>query len=414
MSSHGTPKIKKRSTPNTNPGASTTRKIKLIECLGSGSYGKVYKCVEGTNYLAVKITKFDSKGPNDMIEASIMSTYIHDNIVRSIYTKIDDGTTYIFQELAVCDLYVKSRESRVSDSDLALWCEDMTQAIACLHREKIIHCDIKASNVLLFSNNRVKIADFTLATLANSYADIFTHSICTITHRAPESTMPISWGFPSDIWSLGCTFYEIATGEFLIPYQGKDRELEKDDLNRRTMACMVDWAESRNGKSSMITEEKNYYPICLDETFLTRSSDFVEVVMSMTEFDPRKRPTISSILNSNYLQIKTISDCHIISTPRRKLADGHLAVTKRIISKYNVKVADKALELYTRCSGMNGFKETSTLEACLWISHKLLMRTNMKGLKTPLSRLVERERRIYEYLDYRIHLASIDGLFTVG
>ncbi|XP_074275060.1 mitogen-activated protein kinase kinase kinase 17-like [Silene latifolia] len=91
-----------------------------------------------------------------------------------------------------------------------------------LHKNGIVHCDIKCKNILLDSQGNVKLADFGCATFGNDFLDKSTSSKVlqqnqyvggTPLWMAPEVLKGESPNKGSDIWSLGCTIIEMATGK---------------------------------------------------------------------------------------------------------------------------------------------------------------------------------------------------------
>ena len=219
-------------------------KIHIFESekLGEGSYGSVYRCCnENGNCFAVKCIKSNDTGIPNILETSIMKTIFHPNLNTAVHIHTSPSETHIFQKLAKTDLsrYTRKNKKNISFSTLKRWSFEIVQGLACLHRQNIVHADIKASNVLLFEDKSVKLGDFTLSVLVkDSYSSIsknqhsfsanntqprkkFTHKVCTYSHRPPECWFDQGWSYPLDIWSLGCTLFEIAYGKLLFPSQGK-------------------------------------------------------------------------------------------------------------------------------------------------------------------------------------------------
>ncbi len=87
--------------------------------------------------------------------------------------------------------------------------EQMLDAVAYAHRQRIIHCDIKPENFILFSDNRLRLTDFGIAKVA--YKTVKASGSGTIGYIAPEQAM----GKPtlrSDVFSLGLVLYRMLTG----------------------------------------------------------------------------------------------------------------------------------------------------------------------------------------------------------
>ena len=122
----------------------------------------------------------------------------------------------------------------------------LLDALAYLHERKIIHRDIKPSNLLIVGKvfpEKLKLADFGLAIDCS----VETPAACikgTVPYCAPEviGSDPkkiLPHDYKTDIWSTGCTLYEMVTGRLPLPYNKKE---EKQFRRKMT---------SRNGLKSL-------------------------------------------------------------------------------------------------------------------------------------------------------------------
>lgn len=113
---------------------------------------------------------------------------------------------------SVGDLLVKFG-GKLDESVIRTYTRGILRGIDYLHRQGIVHCDIKGKNVLV-GNNGVKLADFgsakRLGEEKNGQEAIQLRG--TPQWMAPEVVNQVEQGPASDIWSLGCTVLEMATG----------------------------------------------------------------------------------------------------------------------------------------------------------------------------------------------------------
>lgn len=197
--------------------------------LGHGSYGDVYLARdEYQKSYAVKCCEITNTGISNILEATIMGSFSHPCLNNALHIQASAKKLYIIQDLAESDLAKHTRRVRgnhqPSLAELRQWCFCLSQAVAVLHSRGVIHADIKASNVLLYADGAIRLSDFTLATKKWRKGEKFTKNVCTCTHRPLECLLKQEWDEALDIWSLGCTFYEIAYGVLLFPYQNLEGE----------------------------------------------------------------------------------------------------------------------------------------------------------------------------------------------
>lgn len=84
--------------------------------------------------------------------------------------------------------------------------------LAYLHSHEVIHRDLKAANVLVDRNGVCKLADFGTAKSVHELNGQSNTLTGTLNWMAPEIIKQLPYGRTADIWSFGCTVYEMATG----------------------------------------------------------------------------------------------------------------------------------------------------------------------------------------------------------
>ncbi|KAK9056767.1 hypothetical protein SSX86_024130 [Deinandra increscens subsp. villosa] len=100
---------------------------------------------------------------------------------------------------------------RLRDSEISRYTRQIVKGLEYIHSTGIVHCDIKSRNILINENNgpkTAKIADFGCAKWANEKAPIRGTPV----FMAPEVARGEEQGFAADIWAVGCTVIEMATG----------------------------------------------------------------------------------------------------------------------------------------------------------------------------------------------------------
>ncbi|EAR92109.2 cyclin-dependent kinase-like Serine/Threonine kinase family protein (macronuclear) [Tetrahymena thermophila SB210] len=217
-------------------GTNPFHDVELRELLGEGAYGKVYKgFIKKTGkFIAVKQLKLGLKDNNKLQEKleqylqeiALLNHLEHPNIVKYYDCKHEEDNILIYMEQMPGGSLSSMLEKfgRFEEALIKKFVKQIISGLAYLHSQGIVHRDIKGANILTDGNGTVKLADFGAAryrdTICLPTADgsEFCNSIKgSLYWMAPELLNQESHGRKSDIWSLGCTMIEMATGKHPWP-----------------------------------------------------------------------------------------------------------------------------------------------------------------------------------------------------
>ncbi|KAI3682836.1 hypothetical protein L1987_83142 [Smallanthus sonchifolius] len=273
-----------------------TRNFDATSKIGEGGFGPVYKGTlrDGTLVAVKQLSSYSRQGNREFLnEIGVISYLQHPNLVKLHGCCIEeDQLLLVYEYMENNSLANALFDSNVSQLMLD-WptrfkiCVGIAEGLAFLHEEsrlKIVHRDIKATNVLLDKDLNPKISDFGLARLhEDDRTHVSTRVAGTIGYMAPEYAL---WGHlshKSDVYSFGVLALEIVSGKSNNKY-----------IPNNDSVCLLDWASR--------LQTKKQYAELFDERLESnidkeQAETVVKVAILCTNGSPAVRPTMSEVVS---------------------------------------------------------------------------------------------------------------------
>lgn len=251
-----------------NESKYTIHGYRFIREIGQGNFSMVFE-VRSERYKSLfcaKVTKLenitaDSEGSIDDGEVRALCSLDHPHILRIYDCFCEDGLLFVILEKCEDCLATAMEKRDVTSKQVILWFRQIVEALLVCHERGVAHRDIKPANIFLDAYNRVKIGDFGLSAILSD------HSLCRDLCGSPNYLAPevlsgkLYDPFKADVWSLGVTLYEMATGT--LPWT---EEVTVSGADRPEVA----------------------YPLYLDK-------DIVRVLKKMLVVDPAQRVSLQEL-----------------------------------------------------------------------------------------------------------------------
>ncbi|XP_050368368.1 probable LRR receptor-like serine/threonine-protein kinase RFK1 [Argentina anserina] len=262
--------------------------------IGEGGFGPVYKgqLPDGTVIAVKQLSSKSRQGNREFLnEMGIISCLQHPNLVKLHGCCIEGGQLLLVYEYLENNnlaraLFGRDTRIKLDWSTRRKICIGIARGLAFLHEDsvlKIVHRDIKATNVLLDVELNPKISDFGLAKLdEEEKTHISTRVAGTIGYMAPEYAL---WGhltYKADVYSFGVVALELISGKNNNAY------IPSDDC-----VCLLDWAchLQQSGKLLELVDEK------LGSDFDKNEAEImVKVALMCTNASASLRPIMSEVV----------------------------------------------------------------------------------------------------------------------
>jgi serine/threonine protein kinase len=263
------------------------KKYKKVKYLGKGSYGAAILVELRSNpsqKFVIKEIVIGHLKPAEQeaakTEAEVLHQMNHSNITSYIESFVESSKLYIVMEHADGGDLSAAIAKRKTDNKF--YCEEEAMRIfvqICLalrhiHKQNILHRDLKSQNIFLTSNGMVKLGDFGIAKVLDASEDQAKTQIGTPYYLSPEICESKPYGTKSDIWSLGVVFYEILALE--MPFQAN------------SLPALV---------HRIVSSEPNFKQI--ESRY---SPTLMELLKSLLFKNPDVRPSIHQIVKSDFLK----------------------------------------------------------------------------------------------------------------
>ncbi|KAM9305658.1 mitogen-activated protein kinase kinase kinase 19 [Gastrophryne carolinensis] len=260
------------------------------EVLGKGAYGTVYCGLTSQGELiAAKQVMLHGSDPTVaekeykklQEEVDLLKTLKHDNIVGYLGTCFQEHIVTIFMEFVPGGSIasILRHFGPLQEAVIGKYTNHILQGIAFLHNNRVVHRDIKGNNVMLMPNGVIKLIDFGCAKRLNGLnmngtrGEMLKSMHGTPYWMAPEVISESGHGIKSDIWSIGCTVFEMATGKPPLAHMNK-------------MAAMF-----------YIAEHKGLMPT-LPNHFSKNARDFVNLCLIREQ---EERPSAELLLQHTFI-----------------------------------------------------------------------------------------------------------------
>jgi serine/threonine protein kinase len=291
--------------------SSVTDRYEKLNKIGEGTYGVVYKAKDKNSgtFVALKrcLPHHESSDGFPVTTLREISTLrqcrSHSNIVQLLEVAVSSSRSGVFLVFEYCpyDLaeiidkqYALRKKSPFSESQVKRLLKQLLSALDFLHSRKILHRDLKLSNMLYSDKGDLKLADFGLS---RRYLPNMTSKVVSLWYRPPELLLGgTSYSFDIDMWGAGCAMAELLRG---YPLWNGTTELEQLDKIMNVLGTPPPTLSHlpllRDGTIHFPQNKRNQ----LWDLF--NNLDGLALLSSLLQYDPTKRITADEAIKAPYL-----------------------------------------------------------------------------------------------------------------
>ncbi|KAJ2896602.1 serine/threonine protein kinase, CMGC, CDC2/CDK sub [Coemansia aciculifera] len=295
-------------------GCSPFEDYELTTKLGEGTFGEVHKAVHkatGAHVALKRVLMHNEKEglPITAIrEIKLLKSLNHPNIVplsdmlvrHEVQGQNAAPSVYMVFPYMAHDLtgLLENPTVHLRPEHIKLYLRQLLEGTAYLHASRIMHRDMKASNLLIDNEGRLYIADFGLARSFNpDDKKDMTKCVVTRWYRPPELLLgERKYSTAIDMWGIGCIFAEMLVGKPV--FQGST-DLNQIEQVMRICGSPHDslWPGWRDMPDCKQVDEFTNYPRRVREEFACFGDDAADLLDQLLQLDPRRRPDAATALS---------------------------------------------------------------------------------------------------------------------
>ncbi|KAL0208063.1 hypothetical protein P9112_010650 [Eukaryota sp. TZLM1-RC] len=292
------------------------RKYEVLNLLGKGAYGLVWKVTDKKTGQLLALKKIFDAFQNDtdaqrtFREIMFLQQLNHPNIVRllNVLKADNDYDIYLVFDYLETDLHTVIRSNILEPIHKQYITFQIIRALRYIHSGKLIHRDMKPSNVLLNADCTVKLADFglarSLASTPSGRVPILTDYVATRWYRSPEILLGSSnYSEGADMWAVGCILAEILLGEPVFP--------GKSTMNQLSMIAGLigppseeDIASMKSQyAASMLRTLTTVRKVPMEVRFPNAPVEAIDLMKKLIVFNPTKRLSAVEAMKHPFVSI---------------------------------------------------------------------------------------------------------------
>ncbi|GMH61873.1 hypothetical protein TL16_g03350 [Triparma laevis f. inornata] len=285
-------------------------RYKITKQLGDGTYGSVLKAVNRQSGEVVAIKKMKKKFYTweecmQLREVKSLKKLNHPNIIKLKEVIRENDELFFVFEFMEANLYesMKRRERMFPESKIRNIMYQIFQGLAFMHKHGFFHRDIKPENMLV-KGDTVKVADYGLAREVRSRPP-YTDYVSTRWYRAPEVLLRSQhYNSPIDTFACGCIMAELFTLRPLFPGSSEADQIYKicSIMGSPTMRT---WGDGIKLAAAMNFRFPQFVPTSLSTIIPSASPEAIDLMNSLLQFDPHKRPSASKSLQHPFFQVNS-------------------------------------------------------------------------------------------------------------
>lgn len=285
-------------------------RYKILEELGDGTCGSVYKAINMETCEIVAVKKMKRKFYSweecvNLREVKSLRKLDHPNIIKLKEIVRENNELFFIFDYMEYNLYqiMRGKQKPFSEEEIRAFMSQVLQGLAYMHKNGYFHRDLKPEN-LLVTNDIIKIADFGLARELSSVPP-FTDYVSTRWYRAPEVLLQSSTYTPAiDMWAVGAILAELFTLCPIFPGESEIDQLYK-------ICCILgtpNWTtfpEARNISLLINISYSEIMPANVSDIITNASLEAIDLIKQLCSWDPLRRPTADQSLQHPFFHVGT-------------------------------------------------------------------------------------------------------------